>query len=412
MVSRFIARKMGEGDPQRGKASTLSNLIAWISVALSITVMVVAIAVVAGFKSEIRAKATGFMGSAILVAPGQTPLNELYPLKDSLSYGEEILSLSNVHSMAGVAYRSGMVKTADNIHGLYFKGVDSLYDFSFFDTALIEGRVPEFGSKISNDILISKRVANLLKYKCGDDLVAYFIGEDVKVRKFNICGIYDAQLEEIDRTMVIVDKRHVQRLNGWEKDEVSSIEVRFAPKADIPKLSREIEEVVFECSTNEDPSLFVTPLTRIYGHLFDWLALLDLNVLMVLALMMAVAGFNMISAILIILFEKISMIGLLKSLGMTNSGIRDIFLYRSAAIVGKGLLWGNVFALVICLVQKYLKVISLNPDNYFVKFVPIDYQVGQVVLINLVCVVVIMAILSLSTLFISRVSPDKTMRVN
>lgn len=412
MVSRFIAKIMGKGAPQKGKASSLSGIIAWVSVSLSIAIMVIAIAVLSGFKKEIRAKATGFMGSAVLVAPGQSPLNEHYPIKDSLSYKDAILASPKVTSFSAVAYRSGLVKTDENIQGLCFKGVDSLYDFSFFKSSLVSGQLPKLSGKISNDILISQRVADMLGYSCGESLVAYFIGDDVKVRKFNICGIYLSQLEDIDKTMVVVDKRQVQRLNGWGKDEVSSFEIRFTPRADIDKNSQIIEEIIFEKSITSDPGLFVAPITRIYAHLFDWLALLDLNVLMVLILMIAVAGFNMISAILIILFEKISMIGLLKSLGMTNKGIRDIFLYRAAAIVGRGLLWGNLVALVICLIQKYFKVIALNPDNYFVSFVPIDCRVLDVVAVNLVCAVAIMLILSLSTLFISKVSPDKTLRVN
>lgn len=412
-VSRFIARKMSDGDvgEEKGRISIISNRIAWTSVAISIAIMIIAIAVVLGFKSEIREKATGFMGSVILVAPGQSPLNEQYPSSDSFSCAGRISDLNYVKSVDGVAYRSGIIKNDNQINGLYFKGVDSLYDLSFFEKSLVEGKLPDFKGRVSNDVLISRRLASSLNYKVGDDLVAYFIGNDVKVRKFTICGLFDAQLEDVDKTMALIDLRHVQRLNGWTSNQISSIEVRIDPAKDIPQATDEIENILFSFSTEDDPSLFVTSITRVYAHLFDWLTLLDLNVLMVLLLMIAVAGFNMISAILIILFEKISMIGLLKSLGMNNKGIGNVFLYRAGRIVGKGILWGSVAALVICCVQKYLKVITLNPDNYFVKYVPIHISLLDVVLIDAAAAVVIMLILSVSTIFISKISPDKTMRV-
>jgi len=232
------------------------------------------------------------------------------------------------------------------------------------------------------------------------------------VRRFRICGLYDAQLEDLDMTMALVDKRHAQRINGWSKNQVSSFEIAIDPETDIKFANAEIEEILYVNSTDEDDAMFTMPLTRILGNLFDWLALLDLNMLMVLLLMMVVAGFNMISAILIILFEKISMIGLLKSLGMRNRNISNIFMLKAASIVGKGMLWGNIIGLLLCFLQWKFKIIKLNPTNYFVSFVPIKISFVDILMLNIISAVVIMLIISISTLFISRVSPDKTMRVN
>lgn len=411
-VSRFIARRLSDGETsQKGKISSISNKIAWISVAISIAVMIIAIAVVLGFKREIREKATGFMGSLQLVAPGQSPINEHYPFADSFSCEGRLMDLDYVRSIDAVAYKSGIVKSGTDIYGLYFKGVDSLYDLSFFEKSLVEGELPDFRGKISNDIIISGRLASMLNYKLGDELIAYFIGDDVKVRKFRICALFDAQLEDVDKTMAVIDLRQVQRLNAWNRDQVSSYEVRISGKKDIDLAKIEMEEILMSYMSNEDSPLFVTSITDIYAHLFDWLALLDLNVLMVLILMIAVAGFNMISAILIILFEKISTIGLLKSLGMTDIAIGKVFMLRAGKIVLKGILWGNVAAIVICVIQKYLKVISLDPDNYFVKYVPIEIGVTEVLILDVAALILIMLILSLSTIFISKISPDKTMRV-
>ena len=408
----FIARRIGTEGSGRGRMGIISNRIGSISVAVSILIMIIAVAIVAGFKSEIRSKATGFMGSITLVAPGESPINELYPLSDSFSYKEAILGQKNVKSVDGVVYCSGMIKSKEDINGLYFKGVDSLYNLSFFENCLYEGELPYYGGRISNDVLISRRLASRLGCSTGDDLITYFIKDEVKVRKFRICGLYDAQLEELDMTMALVDKRHAQRINGWEKNEVSSFEIGIDPETDIKQANAEIEEILYVNSTDEDDAMFTMPLTRILSNLFDWLALLDLNMLMVLLLMMVVAGFNMISAILIILFEKISMIGLLKSLGMRNRNISNIFLLKAASIVGKGMIWGNIIGLLLCFLQWKFKIIKLNPTNYFVSFVPIKLSFVDILLLNIISAVVIMLIISISTLFISRVSPDKTMRVN
>ena len=407
-AERFIASKLSDGE---GRLSRTSNTIAWVSVSLSVAIMIVAISVVAGFKQEIRSRVTGFMGSVMLVQPGQTPINELYPFTENLSYRERMLAEPGITGFDGVAWRSGLIKTVDNIDGLYFKGVDSLYDFSFFRDCLVEGTLPDYRGRISNDILLSRPTARKLGFSVGDDVVAYFIGDEVKVRKFRLFGLFEAQLDEIDSRMAVADRRQVQRLNGWEKDEVSSIEIRIAPGSSIERMADRVEEVIFEEYDDKDPSLFVTHVKKLYGHFFDWLALLDTNVLMILMLMVVVAGFNMISAILIILFEKISAIGLLKALGMTSREVGKVFLLRAGRLVGKGMLWGNIIGIAICLIQKYTRLIKLDPANYFVSAVPIHLSIGQILMLNAAAALLLMLIISLSTRFISRISPDRTMRV-
>lgn len=407
-ASRFIASKLSDGD---GRLSRTSNTIAWVSVCLSVAIMIIAIAVVAGFKSEIRGRATGFMGSVMLIQPGQSPINEQYPFSEKFSYREKLAAEPGITGVSGVAWRSGLIKTDENIDGLYFKGVDSLYDFSFFKDCLVAGELPDYHGRISNDILLSRTTASKLGFEPGDDVVVYFIGDEVKVRKFRLCGLYDAELEEIDTKMAVADRRHVQRLNGWAADEVSSIEIRTGQDVPIEMMNERVEEIIFTSMQESDRALFVTHVKKLYGHLFDWLSLLDFNVLMILLLMVVVAGFNMISAILIILFEKISTIGLLKALGMTSREVTRVFLFRAGALVGKGMLWGNVLGIGLCLIQYWTRIIRLDPANYFVDAVPIRLSLGSILLLDLVAGLLIMALISLSARFISRVSPDRTMRV-
>jgi lipoprotein-releasing system permease protein len=388
----------------------VSGRIAWISVALSIAVMVIAVAVVGGFKAEIRAKATGFMGSAVLCRPGQGPLNEQYPFNGALSYLDSLRALPEVTSVSPVAYRSGMIRHEGEIGGAWFKGVDSLYDFSFFADALSEGALPDYSGRISPDVLLSARLAAQLGLAVGDTLNAYFVREELKARNFRVCGLFDAQLEEIDNAFILTDLRHIRRLSGWAPEEVSALEVRIRPGADIEAAVDHLTDVEFRLATDDDAPLFIHSVKKIYPHLFDWLAVLDLNVVMILALMMIVAGFNMISSLLILLFRKISMIGVLKSLGMRDGALTRVFLIRSARVVGKGLLWGDLVALALCLIQKYGHVFTLDPANYFVKYVPIQLDWGAFLLLNLLSAVVILAVLSLSAVFIARVSPSRTLR--
>lgn len=407
-ASRFIASRLSDGD---SRLSRTSNTIAWVSVCLSVAVMIIAIAVVAGFKSEIRRRVAGFMGSVMLVQPGQSPINEHYPFSETLSYVDRVRQLPEVTSVTGVAWRSGLVKTEDAIDGLYFKGVDSLYDFSFFDGCLVEGTVPAYNGRISNDVLLSRTTVAKLGLAVGDDVTVYFVGDEMKVRRFRLCGIFDAGFEEIDNRMAVADRRQVQRLNGWSSDEVSTLEIRTKRGASPAAVERAVEDIVVSFSYADDPALFTMNIEKLYGHLFDWLNLLDFNVLMILILMILVAGFNMISAILIILFEQISTIGLLKALGMTTREVGRVFLLRAGAIVGKGLLWGNVLGIGICLVQYFTHLMKLDPASYFVSFVPIHLNPLSILLLDLSAALLILAIVSLSTRFISRVSPDKTMRV-
>lgn len=371
--------------------------------------MIVAVAVVDGFKSEIRAKATGFMGSVVMTVPGETSLNETTPFSCNLSYRNALDSLDFVESVSGVAYRSGMVKGETDIAGLYFKGVDSLYDFSFFEKSLVEGELPCFSGRIDSDILISRRLADQLDFKVGDKVPSFFVGEELKARSFVVCGIFDAQLEDIDKSFAVIDLRQVQRVAGWEKDQVSNVEVRIAPDKDIELARDEVAEIEYTRSGEGDQPLFCHSIKSIYANLFDWLALLDLNVVMILVLMMAVAGFNMISAILIILFRKTSMIGLLKSLGMSDGAVSGVFLRVAAQIVGRGLLIGNVMALTICLLQKYTHLMRLDPANYFVSYVPISLDFAKILLLDVISAVVIILFLTLTSIFVSRVSPARTM---
>ena len=413
-LNLFIAKKIKSS----GLSST-SNGIACVSVAISIGVIIAAVAVSGGFKKEIGRRAAGFTGEILLTVPGMDYMNDVYPLDADLSYLAEIKAIPQVRSVSEAAYKPGMIKSERDVHGVMFKGVDSTYSMEFFAGFLTEGRLPDFsGERISDEVLISKRMALLLGYEVGDRMPVYFIGEQVRLRRLVITGLYDIQLENLDERLAVMDIRQVRRLSGWDGHDVSCLEVSLggdgSSRSDRvrDKVYNEIGEIIMTKDTPSDAPVALRQINEIYPGLFDWLALLDLNVLVIMVLMMAVAGFNMISGLLIILFERISMIGLLKSLGMRTLNICKVFIYRGGAIVLKGMVWGNVIALVLLAIQKWCKVITLNPENYFVNFVPVELNILHILAVDAAAFVLMLVIMVLPSLFISRVSPDKTLKVN
>ena len=409
-LNLFLANKIGNKADATGKLSKTGTVISVVSVALSIAVIIIAVAVSNGFRNEIGGKARGFMGDITLAEPGMEITGESGPVSADLSYLQELEELPLVERINGVSYRRGILKTQDEIGGVLFKGIDSTYNMEFYSRYLVAGTLPTLnGPAASNEIMISKRLADMMQYQVGDKITAYFVDDQVKVRRFTLAGIFDAQLEQLDKYLAVADHRHIARLNGW-KDEFSGYEIYLDTEATFER-TLAVEDIIYKYTTEEDTPVVPTSLQEKYYILFDWLHLLDMNVFIILALMIAVAGFNMVSGLLIMLFERISQIGLLKSLGMTNNAISRIFLTKSAIVVFKGMIWGNGIAIALCLVQKHLNIITLDPANYFVSSVPVDFNLPWIAAMNAIAFVAIMLIMMLPCHFISRIDPAATMRV-
>lgn len=406
-LNSFLGKKIG------GKSG-----IATVSVALSLLVILTAISVSEGFKREIGQKAVAFSGEIMLAVPGQDITTYEYPLNENLSFLSEIKSLGDVRSINGVAYAVGMVKTDYAISGAMFKGVGSDYDLSFFSSYLKEGRLPEFTSETpSNEILISRRLASQMDYTTGDRITAYFVGDsDVKARKFTVSGIYDIQLEDIDERLIVCDRRHSQMLNGWTSEEVSCIEIylggdgRAFSTSKRTRVMSAIDDIIMSSDCDDDSNVTVRSVDEVYRTLFDWLNLLNMNVFIILILMTAVAGFNMISGLLIILFRNISAIGLFKSLGMRTSQVCRVFLWKAGGIIVKGMAAGDIAALVVLMSQKYFKVMKLDPANYFVDHVPVHLTPLMFISVNVISFIIMMFIMMIPCRFISGVSPDRTIK--
>lgn len=371
--------------------------MAMICIAISFLVMIISVSISSGFRNEIRRGVASFCGDIQLSPLDMNYISEESSISSSPSFLPSILNVDGVTGAEPVIYRAGIVKSGENIHGVLFKGV--------------EGRDSLGGLGVS----IPSRLADMLSLKVGDPLLTYFVSERVKARRFTVKDIYPSLLDVDDNLLVYAGLQDMQRLNGWDSTRVSSLEVSLAeayrPALLMTAAKDEVGSIALLEQGDDDDTMVATSVMDRYPQLFDWLNLIDSNVLLILVLMTVVAGFNMISGLLILLFRSISTIGLLKSMGMTDKAISSVFLSVSSNLVLKGMLIGNGLALLFCLVQGTTHFIKLNPVNYFISYVPVFVNVPFILAADLISYLVIMLLLQLPCRFISKVDPAQTVRV-
>lgn len=378
--------------------------IAMISIAISYLVIIIAVSVSSGFRKEIRSGLSQLSGDVQLMPPTMNVMDGDAPMNEEASYMPYIQDVENVESLLPVVYRAGIVKNGEDIHGIIIKGIPK-------DSGVMNDAHPS--DSVMLPVSIPSRLAEIAGLAPGDRMLTYFVGEDVKARQFNVVSVHDAMVETDDRLVVYADISDMQRINGWDTGEVSCIEICLKDKEEtaIDQAAQEIGAIVNAYESEDDPSVIAVSSVSRYPQLFDWLDLIDFNVVFILVLMTIVAGFNMISGLLIMLFENISTIGLLKSLGMTDRAISKVFLSSSAVLVLKGMAAGNIIALLFCVIQNTTHVLRLNPENYFVSYVPVNPDLGMIITADVVSFVVIMLLLLVPCLFISKVDPAETVRV-
>ena len=408
----FIARKMS-GERRRGsRVVRLTSGIVVGSIVISVCVMILSLSVVNGFKYEIRARTAGFSGDLLVSLPQAGWYSENIPLSRDLAFVPQMAAHPAVRHTQPFAHAQGLLKTADAIQGILIKGVGSEYDGSFFNSCLVSGRLPHWSDSLPcMELLISKRLADAMLLKTDDAMLVYFIGEAVRQRRFVVSGIYDAVLEEVDKSLVIGDIRVMQQLNGWQPHQVSGIEFFLHDSRQAEPVADALVDIVGRYAQDHDPVISIKTLKEQFPTLYDWLNLMDVNLLIVLTLMILVAGVNMFSGLLILLFDKIAAIGLLKALGMKDTDVRKTFLYRAGALVLLGMAGGNILGLLLCLAIQRFGLFSLNPDSYFVSQVPIQLQGWGILLMNAVAFVLIMLLMLLPTMQIARMQPDKSLRM-
>ncbi len=409
----YIAKRLKGDATSVGRVSRLGTIIATVSVGISIFVMILSVSIIRGFRDEIENKAAGFTGHILMEAPGAGFITDPVPMSTQLSYFQSLPALQQIDHIQEFAIAPGLIKTESALQGVSLKGVGPSFRWNFFKENLKEGKLPSLNDSVSSsEILISFRLAGLLNLHTNDIVTMYFIGENVRMRRFVISGIYDAQLEDIDNHLILGDIRHARKLNGWSDDQVSGVELFLKDSRNIEKKQEQIEEYIIRNTSDTDQGVVLRNIRKIYAHLYDWLDLMDINVAILLTLMILVGGFNMISGLLIMLVEKTSMIGLFKSMGMKDRQVRMSFLAHSFGIALRGVIWGTVLAVIFCIVQGTTHFLKLNPASYFVSSVPVSLIWWHVVLVDILGIAAIMLLVQLPLRGIVRVSPDKAIRMN
>jgi len=407
----FIAQRLTDASAGKVSLSLPFVRISTIAVALSLSVMIIAVGVMVGFKKEITEKTIGF-GSHIQMVNYDSNISfETHPIPSTLEFLPDIQSIKGVRHIQTFALKPGIIKTDTEIQGVVLKGVSNDFDWSFFEKNLWDGTILALSdSTPSNGAMISKTIAQLLKLQVDDTFDMFFVQEPPRVRRFTVTGIYDSQMAEFDKLFVIGDIRHIQRLNGWTPNQITGFELLIDDFKKIYEVTDEVELITLSHFLDDGSRLKVLNIMQKYPQIFDWLGLQDLNVIVLLVLVLAVAGINMISGLLIIILERTNMIGLLKALGAENRLIRNIFLIQSGHIIAKGLFWGNLIGLTVAFLQIHFGLIKLDPENYFLSTVPIDINLLHIILLNIGTFLLTLMMLLVPSMVIAKISPDKTIK--
>ena len=402
-ATRFISSRIFSFSKEN--LSSVVMKIAVISIALGISIMLISIAVIVGFKNQIKEKVVGFVSPIQIQALNLNESMEETPFIYDSTLNSR-LDLPFIKSIYPTANKAGLIKTEDEIHGVVLKGVNADYNWNYIKSNLVTGDIPEYSERErSNDVLISKIIADKMMLNVGDEVRIWFIGENMKTRgrKFLVRGIYETELTECDERFIYCDLGQIKRLNGWNENMVGHLEINLVEGFDASEANNII---YYKIPTN----LVSYEAKNLYPQIYDWLELQDMNVAIIIVLMLMVAGITMISMLLIIVLERTSTIGILKSMGANNAFIRKIFLQRSQRILLIGMLFGNIFGIGLCLIQKYTEIIKLSPESYYLSSVPIELNWTYILLLNIGTFILWVLMMSIPTMIINNIKPSKSIR--
>ena len=395
----FISQRI-----QNTKTSSFSGTVTKIgvgSIAIGLAVMILAFAVLFGFKEAINQKIFSLAGHIKVDKFSANESYEEYPITKQTDLFRNYKNISEIAHLQTVIQKAGILKTRQDILGVVMKGINKDFDFERFQPNIIEGKQIEFSdSTYSKDILISKIIANKLQLKVGDSPIIYFLNATDRPRKLVIKGIYETSLEEFDKNLIIGDLRLIQRINAWGADSVGSYEIYVKDFEQLDATAKVVQDKL-------QPDMKLEKITDTFMGLFDWLSMLDRNMVIFLTLILFVACFNMISILLVLMLERTPMIGVLKALGGNDWQIRKIFLWSGFQMIFKGLIYGNVLGIGICFLQKYYKIIPLDAANYYMNTVPISLNWWVILLLNLATISLVVLVLIIPTFVITRIEPVK-----
>lgn len=408
----FIARKIYDGKNEGKQVSRPAIRIATAGVAIGLAVMLISVSVVLGFKHTIRDKVIGF-GSHIQVGSFMTlQTGDFYPIQMDDSMLTVLKTIPGVKHVQRYAMKQGILKTDHDFLGVIFKGIGAEYDTTFLHQNMRQGHIPRFTDNASsNKILISQSIADKLGVKANDKIYSYFIDKNgVRTRRFTIEGVYQTNLSQYDDITCFTDLYTAVKLNGWEDDQTTGAELTVKDFSQLDDVENLVVKKVNRTLDHYGETYSSKTIRELCPQIFSWLDLLDLNVWIILALMIAVAGVTMISGLLIIILERTVMIGILKALGARNKIIRHTFMWFAAFIIGKGILIGNIVGLGLISLQQFTGLVKLNPQTYYVNTVPVEYNIPLFISLNIATLLICLFVLIAPSYLISHIHPAKSMR--
>lgn len=408
----FIARRIYRSSGKSGREATNPAIrIAMAGIAIGLAVMIVSVAVVVGFKNQVRDKVVGLASEVIITSLDDAQLYMTQPVATSDSLLDALTNKEGVEHAQRFTTKPGMIMTDDNFQGMILKGVGQEYDMDYLINHLLEGEIPQFADTASTGkVIISKSISDKLHIKTGDKIYTYFVDDNIRARRLTVSGIYQTNFSAFDDFFLLTDIYTVNRLNGWKPDQVSGIELDVKDYSQIDNVNDEIRSDILEYTDKYGQNYFSRTIVEANPQIFAWLDLLDLNVWVILILMTGVAGFTMISGLLIIILERTNMIGVLKAMGADNTSIREIFLSFSVFLIGRGMLWGNVIGVSLCLIQFFFEPFKLDPTIYYLSSVPVELNIFYYILLNVFTLLVSVLMLIGPSYLISRIHPAKSIK--
>jgi lipoprotein-releasing system permease protein len=404
----FIAKRIIAGKKYKNSISSPIIKIAITAIALGIIIMLIAVATASGLQTKIRDKMAGFKGHVQIVNYDNNNSDvSIGPIQIEQDFYPEFQNVEGIKNVQIFASKGGILRTETDFEGIVFKGVSSDYDWTFFKEYLVAGYVPDFNQPRTKEVLLSQTIMNRLQLKLKDTILATFIKTTSSNlpsnRKYRIAGVYNSGFAQFDKNMMIGDIREVQKLNKWTENQVGGFEVVLDNFDDIEKKG---EEIYSEISL----TLNAKTILESYPAVFDWIKLFDNNVWFIIGIMILIAGINMITALLVLILERVQMIGILKALGSYNSSIRKIFLYNASYLILKGLFWGNSIGLSIIGLQYFFKIITLNPETYYVATMPVHISISVILALNIGTLVLCFLMLIIPSYIITKINPSTAIK--
>lgn len=397
-----IAQRLYFSQEGKARSSRPAVRVALGGIVIGVMVMIVAICVVVGFKQEIQRKVAGFGSHIQVVNFDNNATYELQPIALSDSLMEKLRKLPHVKQVSTFASKPGILKTDSAFQGIVFKGTDY---WDYFAENLVSGSLPEK----SNEVLLSTVLANQLHLTTGDPLLCYFIQDDLRVRRLYIAGLYNTCMSEMDRLFVLGDIALVRQLNQWSSTQASGVEVLVEDLKHLPEVADRVYFATVNQTDEDGKALYVQTLEQLNPQIFGWLDLLDMNVVIIIVLMLCVSGFSIITGLIILILESITLIGTLKALGANNKFVRRIFIYESIMLVGKGMLWGNILGLGLVALQYFTQLIPLDAAVYYVSYVPMAFPWLGLIALNIGVLLVAWLIMLAPSAIVAQISPAKVM---